>query len=96
MDLKKAPKQFCDNIQIGFSEDFFVMAVYSGESAGVFTLTPQHAKRLLQYLQHNVENYEEQHGTIEAEWTPNVKSPLQTTDLEGPTEDGDTSAPESQ
>lgn len=82
MEFKKAPKQFCDNIQIGFSEDAFMMAVFSGESAGVFALTPQHAKKLAQYLAHNVSEYEAKHGTIDAEWTPNVKSPLQTSDIE--------------
>ncbi|MEX1026388.1 MAG: DUF3467 domain-containing protein [Candidatus Paceibacterota bacterium] len=83
MDLQKAPKQFCENITVGFAKEFFVMALISGQNAGVYSLTPQHAKRLQQYLTKTVADYEQKHGEIEAEWNPNVKSPIQLDDVPG-------------
>ena len=81
MDLHNAPKQFCEQITIGFTEEFFVMALASGQSAAAYTLTPAHAKRLKQYLDKTVSDYEEKYGTINAEWNPNVKSPIQLDEL---------------
>lgn len=83
MDLHKAPKQFCENVTVGFAEDYFVAAFLSGQNASVYSFTPQHAKRLKQYLEKKIEDYEEKYGEIEAEWTPNIKSPLQRDDVSG-------------
>lgn len=76
-DLQKAPKQFCENIKIGFTPEYFVMALSSGEQANIYSLTPGHIKRLEQYLAHEIETYEKEHGTINAEWNPNIVSPVQ-------------------
>ena len=76
-DLQKAPKLLAENIKIGFTPEFFVMGISSGQQAQVYSLTPGHAKRLQQYLTHELKNYEDKHGEITAEWNPNVVSPVQ-------------------
>ncbi len=89
MDLSKAPKQFCDNINVGFNNEFFVMAISSGQTASVFALTPEHAKRLMQMLSHDISNYEKQFGELKTEWSSNIPSPIQVSDLSnGPKNDG--------
>lgn len=76
-DLKQAPKLFAENIKIGFSPEYFVMAVSSGSQAQFYSLTPGHAKRLMQYLEHELTAFEAKHGPITADWNPNVVSPVQ-------------------
>ena len=76
-DLKNAPKLFCESINIAFTPEFFVMALTSGNQGSIYSLTPQHAKRLSQYLEHQVKEFEERNGEINAKWDPNVVSPLQ-------------------
>ncbi len=78
-DLKKAPKLFAENIKIGYTPEYFVFGISSGAQAQIYSLTPAHAKRLQQYLAHEIKNFEEQHGEITAEWNPNVVSPVQRT-----------------
>ena len=77
MDIHKAPKRFCENITIGFAEDYFAFGLQSGDRASVYALSPEHAKRLYQYLEHNLGKYEKEFGEIDATWVPGVKSPLQ-------------------
>ncbi len=81
MDLNKVPKQFCENITVGFSQESFVMGMLNGEAGAFFVLTPQHMKRLAQYLENQIAEYEKQFGGINAEWKPGIESPIQTTDL---------------
>lgn len=76
-DLKKAPKLFCENIRLGHTPEYFVMGLSSGSQAQVYSLTPGHAKRLAQYLEHEIKEFEEKNGTITAEWNPNIVSPVQ-------------------
>lgn len=76
-DLKKAPKLFAENIKIGYTPEYFVLGLSSGSQAQIYSLTPGHAKRLLQYLTHELKGFEEQHGEIKAEWNPNIVSPMQ-------------------
>lgn len=76
-DLQKAPKIFCENIKVGFTPEYFVMGLSSGTQSSIYSLTPQHTKRLLQYLTHEIAQYEKTHGEITAEWNPNVISPVQ-------------------
>lgn len=78
-DIKKAPKIFCENVTVGFSKEFFVFSLRSGEESDVFTFTPQHAKRLQQYLNHQITDFENQYGEIKADWNPAILSPLQRT-----------------
>lgn len=76
-DLQKAPKLLAENIKLGFTPEYFVMGIRSGGQAQVFSLTPGHAKRLLQYLTHELKEFEDKYGTINAEWNPNIVSPVQ-------------------
>jgi len=76
-DLKKAPKLLAENIKIGYSPEFFIMGISSGNQGQVYSLTPGHAKRLQQYLTSELKNFETKHGEIKAEWNPNVISPVQ-------------------
>jgi hypothetical protein len=83
MEINKIAKQFCENITVAFSQEFFVMGMLTGESGIFYALAPQHMKRLQQYLTHQVADYEKQFGTINAQWIPGVQSPIQTSDLKG-------------
>lgn len=76
-ELKKAPKLFCESISIAFTPEYFVLGLTSGSQGTLYTLTPQHAKRLKQYLEHQLKDFEDKHGEIDAEWNPNVVSPVQ-------------------
>ncbi len=76
-ELEKAPKLFCENIRLGYSPEFFVIGLSSGTQSSIFSLTPQHTKRLLQYLTHELAEYEKKHGEIRATWNPNIVSPVQ-------------------
>ena len=76
-DLQRAPKLFCENIKIGYTPEYFVIGLSSGTQSTIYSLTPQHAKRLQQYLNHEISKFEQEHGTITAEWNPNVVSPVQ-------------------
>ena len=83
MDLSKVPKQYCENISVAFSQEFFVMAMLAGENGIAYALSPQHMKRLQQYLTHQIADYEKQFGEIKAEWHPGIQSPIQTKDVMG-------------
>lgn len=76
-DIKKAPKVFCESINMAFTPEFFIMSLSSGSQTGIYALTPQHAKRLQQYLTHQISEYEKSNGAITAQWNPNIVSPLQ-------------------
>lgn len=77
-DIQKVPKQFCENISIAFTKEFFAMQMLSGEDATTFALTPGHMKRLMQYTAHQVAEYEKKHGEIVTDaWSKDIKSPLQ-------------------
>lgn len=76
-DLQKAPKVFCENIKLGFTPEYFVLGLSSGDQASIYSLTPGHVKRLYQYLEHEIAQYEKQHGEIITKWEPNIVSPVQ-------------------
>ncbi len=76
-DLKKAPKLFCESVSVGFTPEYFVIGLSSGTQGTLYTFTPQHAKRLQQYLTHQIEEFEKDNGKIDAKWNPNVVSPVQ-------------------
>lgn len=77
MDLNKIPKQFCENVNIGATPEYFILALSSGVNQNAYTLTPQHAKRLTQSLAYNIEQFENRYGEIKTEWTPGIQSPIQ-------------------
>ena len=76
-DLKKAPKMFCESINVAYTPEFFVIGLSSGNQSTIYSLTPQHAKRLQQYLTHQINEYEKEHHEITAEWKPTIISPVQ-------------------
>lgn len=76
-DIKKAPKLFCESINVAFTPEYFVVGMTSGAQGTLYTLTPQHTKRLKQYLEHQLKEFEQKHGEINAQWDPNVVSPVQ-------------------
>lgn len=76
-EIKKSPKLFCENVKIGFTPEYLILGISSGAQAQIYALTPGHAKRLLQYLSHQINEYETEHGEITAEWNPNIVSPVQ-------------------
>ncbi len=76
-DIKKSPKIFCESINIGYSPEFFILAVSSGEQSTLYTLTPAHAKRLQQYLSHQLAEYEKENGVLNTKWEPTIVSPVQ-------------------
>ncbi len=53
------------------------MGLTSGNQGTLYSLTPQHAKRLKEYLEHQIKEYEDKHGEIAAKWDPNIVSPVQ-------------------
>tara|TARA_B100000508_G_scaffold3170_1_gene2472 strand:+ start:3673 stop:3942 length:270 start_codon:yes stop_codon:yes gene_type:complete len=76
-DFKNAPKAFCENINLAFTPEYFVLGLFSGTQGSLYTLTPQHAKRLHQYLGHQIEEFEKKHHEIDAKWDPKIVSPVQ-------------------
>lgn len=62
---------------MAFTPEYFVVGMTSGAQGTLYTLTPQHTKRLKQYLEHQLKEYEEKHGKIDAKWDPNIVSPVQ-------------------
>jgi hypothetical protein len=76
-DLKKAPKLFCESVNVAFTPEFFVAGFTSGNQGTIYTFTPQHTKRLKQYLEHQIKEFEDKYGEIEAKWDPNIVSPVQ-------------------
>jgi len=81
IDLNRVQKQFCENVTIGFSQEAFIVGMLNGESGAFYVLTPQHIKRLTQYLSAQLTDYEKKFGTIDAVWKPGIESPIQTKDI---------------
>ena len=75
MDFNKIPKQFCENVVAGHSQENFVLLMSVGETAHAYALTPQHMKRLAQSLAHQVEDYEKSFGVINAKWSAGHREP---------------------
>ena len=76
-DLKKAPKLFCESVNVAFTPEYFILGLTSGNQGTIYSFSPQHVKRLQQYLEHQVKQYEDKHGKIDAKWDPNIVSPVQ-------------------
>ena len=76
-DIKKAPKVFCESINVAFTPEYFVLGLATGSQATLYALTPEHVKRLQQYLTHQIAEYEKEHHEITAEWKPTIISPVQ-------------------
>ncbi|HCJ52167.1 MAG: hypothetical protein A3A29_00115 [Candidatus Ryanbacteria bacterium RIFCSPLOWO2_01_FULL_47_79] len=83
MDINKIPKQFCDNVVVARSKESFTIGMLAGENGTFFALSPEHFKRLVQNLTHQLAEYEKEFEKIDAEWVPGVQSPFQTKDVMG-------------
>ncbi len=76
-DIKNAPKLFCESINLAYTPEYFIMSLSSGAQGTIYSLTPQHAKRLQQYLTHQIAEYEKANSEIKADWNPQIVSPIQ-------------------
>ena len=76
-EIKNAPKVFCERAQVAYTPEFFVLGLQSGDQSTIYSFTPQHAKRLAQYLAHQVSEFEGRHGEIKAKWDSKIVSPVQ-------------------
>jgi hypothetical protein len=83
MDLNKLPKQFCENVVAGHSQENFVMLLQVGEHATAYALTPEHMKRLVRSLVRQLEEYEKEFGAIDTRRSLGIKSPIQLKDVGG-------------
>lgn len=76
--FSKIPKVLWEASRMGMAgKDFFIMGIKNGQNIAMQLLTPAHAKEVMQQLQWHLEEYEKEHGKIEANWNPNVLSPIQ-------------------
>jgi hypothetical protein len=82
INLASLPKKYVDRVAIVGTKDLFFFINIIGKEQEAFVLTPQHAKELLISFTHNIEEYEKKNGKINAEWSPNIKSPFQIENLE--------------
>lgn len=73
------PKKFVNSTRIYIAEGFFGLRLNIGMQPETFALPPVVAKSLAHFLSLQVKNYEEVIGPIN--WTPNVPSPIQQSDL---------------
>ena len=71
--LANAPKKFCDNVNGGYSNEVFLVAMFSGQNTTVFTLTPAHMKKFAQWSKHQVESALEQIQKISEIVEPKIK-----------------------
>ena len=83
MDINKIAKHFCDNVVAARSKESFTLGMLVGKNGTFFALSPEHFKRLVQNLKHQLAEYEKEFGKIEAEWISGVQSPIQTKDVMG-------------
>lgn len=73
--FKDEPKHFVENVEACIAKEAFMMALYSGDVPFVFVLTPSHMKRVAQWFNFQVENYEKTFGPVIVEpWTPSIPS----------------------
>ena len=89
MDINRIEKIFCEAVTIGHSKEYFVMVANpASENPMAYVFTPEHAKRLLQYLETQLSEFEIKYSKkIDAKWEPGIQSPIQTSDLLKPGND---------
>jgi hypothetical protein len=80
LNIDQIPKQFCDKIMVGSSNQVFILMPIVGTNATAFVITPEHAKDLLKKLSEQVLNFEKNVRTI-AEVDAGIPSPIQMSDL---------------
>lgn len=85
--LFKSEKKFADNALLYFSEGYFALCVYNGESSQVFVLTPYQVKRLARTFGQQILRYEASFGEVKIDLS--IPSPLQQSDLQNPSEESD-------
>jgi len=55
---------FLTNLNAVFSEEQFLLNIFSGNQVHRFALSPQHAKRMLMLLEKKIKAYEDKYGEI--------------------------------
>lgn len=68
-------KYFCDNVELRHTSEYFQLHVESGNTSLIFTMSPEHAKRLVLALAHHVADFELNHRTLNTTWAPKIASP---------------------
>ncbi len=87
LNLDFEPKTFCDKVIGGFSREAFIIAMYSGEKAITYALSPQHQKRFLIWMTEQVAEYEKRYGEIDPGIVSPIESPFRSSDQRNPGDD---------
>ncbi len=85
INMNNLPKKFVDGAIGAYSKDFFSFAMTSGNNLDSFATTPQVMKNISIWMEKQIENYEKQFGQIDMT-PPKIVSPIQVSDLGGPSE----------
>ncbi len=80
IDFNQLPKKFCDGAIGAYGKDVFSFALTSGNNLDSFATTPQIMKSIAQWVNGQVQNYENQFGEIDMT-PPQIQSPIQMADL---------------
>ena len=75
--FRDLPKILWENSKVAYNEKLFLVAVKNGKNLAIQAVTPEHMKQICQMFEHNLKEYEEKYGEIKAQWSPNMKSPIQ-------------------
>ncbi|MFA7302393.1 MAG: hypothetical protein WC030_01455 [Candidatus Paceibacterota bacterium] len=80
VNLDQLPKKFCDGAIGAYNKEVFTLILTSGNSLDAFATTPQILKSISLWMSAQVQNYEQQFGTI-IMTPPEIQSPIQAADL---------------
>ena len=86
INMNQLPKKLCDGAIGAYGKEAFYFALTSGNNLDSFASTPQIMKSIAIWMNKQVENYENQFGSIDMSPSP-VQSPIQIADLEDPNEE---------
>jgi len=80
-NLASEAKHYCQNVMLVTANDGFFMVMDTGNTKIAYALTPEHMKRLGKSIAYNVDEFEMKFRKIDANWSPGIESPIQSTDL---------------
>ena len=75
--FQKLPKLLLEASKVGYTDKHFFIALKNGLNVSVQAVDPAHMKQIVQSFQYQLKEYEKKYGEVKAEWTPNMKSPIQ-------------------
>ncbi len=58
IDLNVVAKRFCQGVAIANMNDAFLLIMDTGDAKSTYVFTPEHLKRLHQYIGFNIEEFE--------------------------------------